>query len=97
MTRPHALVLVIGFAIGLLLVAMFGGSAVGLNMPTLALVIAALLWLLRVAPREDMLYSLAGIAFGAALALLNAVLALTGTVEPGLALVGVWLLLVSAA
>lgn len=95
LTRSTALVFVIGFAIGWLLVAFV--PTLGLNAGTLALVVAILIWLLRVAPRPDMPFSLIGVVLGILLALLVPALSLAGVVDAGVAIGVTWLLLVSAA
>jgi hypothetical protein len=96
-TLSTLLVLVIGFAVGQLLVGMFSGAKSGLNAPTLALIVCALIWLLRVGPRPDMPFSLIGMGGGVGVSLLIPQVAFKTLLEPGVSVIGALLLLALAA
>jgi hypothetical protein len=92
-TRDNFRVLTIGFAAALLLMAFANAAAV----PALvvAIGVSLVLWLVRVAFRPDMPFSVAGIVIGVLVALL--VPGLRSIVGPDAGLLGAWLLMALAA
>lgn len=93
--RGTVLVFVIGVAIGLLVLAFLAGAPLAVNAAWLAAFLVVVIWLLTRAPSAEMLPSLLGIGLGVVIALVIPQIALGGFVEPGVAFVGVVLLLLT--
>lgn len=64
MTRANALTFTSNFIVGFLLSALVIGAILGLNGLAVVIVLAVVLWLLRVPGRSDVVYAIAGVLVG---------------------------------